>query len=122
MNLTTEPGETDGYTAADHLLAIRRHAPDVPIHDVLLNAAPIPVDMQQAYSTVHAAIVPPDVELLRALGHRPVLCDLLGAGSKIRHDPHKLASAILDLACRMRPRADLRLVPSTLQRSTAGAR
>ena len=39
MNLTTQPGETDGYTAADHLVAIRRHAPGLPIHDVLLNAA-----------------------------------------------------------------------------------
>jgi uncharacterized cofD-like protein len=122
MNLTTEPGETDAYTAADHLLAIRRHAPDVPIHDVLLNATPIPAELMQPYSTVRAGIVPPDVELLRALGHRPVLRDLLGPGPKIRHDPHKLAGAILDLACRIRPRADLRLVPGTLQRSTAGAR
>jgi uncharacterized cofD-like protein len=122
MNLTTEPGETDGYTAADHLLAIRRHAPDVPIHDVLLNATPIPAETMQAYATARAGLVPPDVELLRALGHGPVLRDLLGPGPKIRHEPHKLASAILDLACRTRPRADLRLVPGPLQRSSVGGR
>ena len=29
--LMTEPGETDGHTAADHLMAIRRHAPTMPI-------------------------------------------------------------------------------------------
>jgi uncharacterized cofD-like protein len=98
MNLTTEPGETDGYTAADHLLAIRRHAPEMPIHDVLLNAAPVPDAQVQAYSASGAALVCPDVELLRALGHRPVVRELLAAGPKIRHDAHKLAAAILELA------------------------
>jgi uncharacterized cofD-like protein len=120
MNLTTEPGETDGYTAADHLLAIRRHAPDVPIHDVLLNATPVPDELVQAYSTSSAALVPPDVELLRALGHRPVMRDLLGPGPRIRHDAHKLAAAIMDLGGRPRPRPHLRSVP-TLQRSALSA-
>jgi uncharacterized cofD-like protein len=95
MNLTTEPGETDGYTAVDHLLAIRRHAPEVPIHDVLLNATPIP--HERACSTSRAVQVSPDVELLRALGYRPVMADLLGAGPRILHDAHKLAAAILKL-------------------------
>lgn len=97
MNLVTEPGETDGYTAADHLVAIRRHAPDLPIHDVLLNATPIPDDLVRAYSTSGAMPVSPDGDLLRALGHRPVLRELLGAGPRIRHDPLRLASAILDV-------------------------
>jgi uncharacterized cofD-like protein len=100
MNLTTEPGETDRYTAADHLLAVRRHAPDVPIHDVLLNTTPVPGALMQAYSAAGATPVCPDIELLRALGYRPVRHELLGAGPKIRHDPHKLAAAILGLAAR----------------------
>jgi uncharacterized cofD-like protein len=112
MNLTTEPGETDGYTAADHLLAIRRHAPDVPIHDVLLNSTPVPDDLVQAYSASRATLVSPDVDLLRALGHRPVLRDLLGPGPKIRHAPGKLGGALLELArpvrSRARSRANLR--------------
>jgi uncharacterized cofD-like protein len=103
MNLTTEPGETDGYTAADHLLAIRRHAPDVPIHDVLLNTGAIDGDLAS-----RAVPVAPDVELLRALGYRPVVCDLLGAGPKIRHDSCKLGSALMQLARRARTRTGLR--------------
>ena len=98
MNLTTQPGETDGYTAADHLVAIRRHAPGLPIHDVLLNAATVPEDLARAYSDSHATPVAPNVELLRAMGHRPVLRELLGTGPKIRHDPHRLATAILEIA------------------------
>ncbi len=106
MNLTTEPGETDGYTAADHLVAIRRHAPDLPIHDVLLSSSPIPEDMVRAYAESEATPVAPNVELLRALGHRPVMRDLLGSGPKIRHDPHRLAAAILELARETRAGAE----------------
>jgi uncharacterized cofD-like protein len=114
MNLTTEPGETDGYTAADHLLAIRRHAPDVPIHDVLLNETPIPGNLLRAYSASRAVPVSPDVELLRALGYRPVMRDLLRQGANIRHDPHKLADAILGLIGKARPAAGPRSVTSAV--------
>jgi uncharacterized cofD-like protein len=106
MNLTTEPGETDGHTAADHLLAIRRHAPDLPIHDVLLNATPIPDALAQAYAAAGAMLVGPDTELLRALGHRPVMRELLGVGPKIRHDPHAVARAILELVREARTAAE----------------
>jgi uncharacterized cofD-like protein len=121
MNLTTQPGETDGYTAADHVLAIRRHAPDVPIHDVLLNSTPIPEDVARAYSASHAVPVAPDVELLRALGYRPVMRDLLGSGPKIRHDPYKLAAALLGLVRRTRPGVETTTAPA-VARSIAGTR
>jgi uncharacterized cofD-like protein len=107
MNLTTEPGETDGYTAADHLLAVRRHAPELPIHDVLLNATPIPDGSVQAYAASGAVQVGSDVELLRALGHRPVMREILGSGPMIRHDPDRLARAILDLVRHAPPGHDI---------------
>ena len=102
MNLTTEPGETDGYTAADHLIALRRHAADMPIHDVLLNATPVPDERIQAYSQSGATLVEPNVELLRALGHRPLLRDLLGGSPKIRHDAAKLGGALLEILAETR--------------------
>ncbi|HKZ75368.1 MAG TPA: hypothetical protein VJ259_01760, partial [Actinomycetota bacterium] len=58
----------------------------------------IPDTLMLAYSMSGAVPVSPDVELLRALGHCPVMRELLGSGPKIRHDPHKLAGAILELA------------------------
>jgi uncharacterized cofD-like protein len=111
MNLTTQPGETDDYTAADHVLAIRRHAPDVPIHDVLLNATPIPNEMARTYSASQSVSVSPDIELLRALGYRPVMRDLLGSGPRIRHDPHKLATALLGLVRKARPGTEVLHAP-----------
>ena len=95
MNLMTEPGETDGYTGVDHLMAIRRHAPTIPIHDILINTAPFAPEQVARYAALGAAPVPPDVELLRALGHSVVECDLLAPGGDVRHDPEKLGRALL---------------------------
>jgi len=98
MNLMTEPGETDGYTAVDHVLAIRRHVPGLHIDDVLLNTAALPQDVIDSYVAQGAPPVPSDADLLRALGYRLLERDLLGAGPKIRHDADNLARAILALA------------------------
>jgi uncharacterized cofD-like protein len=98
VNLMSEPGETDGYTAIDCLTAIRRHAPDIVIHDVLVNTAPIPAERLARYAAEGASPIRVDVEALRAQGCRPVERDVLGDGPKIRHDSHKLARAVLELA------------------------
>jgi uncharacterized cofD-like protein len=95
MNLMTEPGETDGMTAADHVRALRRHAPGMPIHDVLLAATPIPPRLLAAYSASGARPVAADLAALRVLGCRPVRARIVAIGDKIRHDPPRLAAALL---------------------------
>src|SRR6266850_748584 len=105
MNLMTQPGETDGHTGVDHLMAIRRHAPTMPIHDILVNAAPLAPEQVARYGALGAAPVPADAALLKALGHRVVEGDLLGTGDEVRHDPAKLGRALLTLAYRGGSRA-----------------
>lgn len=100
MDLMTEPGETDRYMGTDLLLAFRRHAPHVPIHDVLLNTKPIPPELLARYGAQGAAPILTDAAAIWALGCRPIERDLLGKGSKIRHDPQKLARTLLELATR----------------------
>jgi len=102
MNLMTEPGETDGARVHDHVLAIRRHAPRMPIHDVLVNSAPIPSRLTERYAAEGAVPIAPDVHALHALGCRAVRADLLAPGHLVRHDPDKLARAVLELAQEVR--------------------
>jgi len=97
MNLMTEPGETDEYTAADYLLAIRRHAPSLRVHDVLLNTAPLSGEAVDRYAAEGGEPVRCRLAPLLAMGCRPVQRDLLGTGLPLRHDPHKLADALLGL-------------------------
>jgi uncharacterized cofD-like protein len=102
MNLMTEPGETDGMTAADHVRALRRHAPGLRIHDVILAATPVSSRLLQAYAASGARPVDGDLAALRALGCRPVRGQILAAGDKIRHDPRRLAAAVLRAAAECR--------------------
>lgn len=98
MNLMSEPGETDGYCAADVLDALHSHVPQIPIDRVLLNAAPIPKEQLRRYSADGSTPITAAPGSLRAEGCRAVYRNLLGEGPMIRHDPGKLAQALLDIA------------------------
>lgn len=98
MNLMTEPGETDGYTAADMVQAIREHAPELPMHSVLINSARPSPEQLRRYAIEGAAPILPDPVSMKTLGCRAVKSDLLGDGPMIRHEPCKLARALINLA------------------------
>ena len=98
MNLMTEPGETDGCAATDIVIALRRHAPAVPVHDVLLNCAPIPGESLRRYAAAGSDLLASESAAIKALGCRTVEHDLLGPGPAVRHDPIRLARAVLELA------------------------
>ncbi len=96
-NLMSEPGETDGYTVADHVEAIRAHATQVQIHDVLLNTAAIAKEFAERHAADGAVPVPTAVEGVEAMGCRVVARDLLARDPRIRHDSSKVARALVDL-------------------------
>lgn len=98
LNLMTEPGETDGYSAIDFVSAIRRHTPRLRIGNVLVNNAPMSEEALQRYAAEGSGAVMADPDQLRFLGCAPALCDLLEAGGQIRHDSRKLGHAVLQLA------------------------
>lgn len=100
MNLMTEPGETDAYTPLDFLRALRRHAPGVAIDYVLQNNAPIPNEQRQRYHVNGATQIGPSAQMFPGFSCRPVFRNLFTheSGAKIRHDPGKLAQAILELS------------------------
>jgi len=107
MNLMTEPGETDGYTAADHVRALLAHVPDLRVHAVLLHDGAVGGERAGRYRSQGANPVLADVEALEALDSRVIRRDLLADGLKVRHEPGKLGVALADLAHDGRERADL---------------
>ncbi|HKC11163.1 MAG TPA: 2-phospho-L-lactate transferase CofD family protein [Vicinamibacteria bacterium] len=90
------PGETDGYSAAGHVLAIRRHLPGSLLHVVPCNVAPLGEGRIRRYSSERAAPVAPDLDAPPAPGGRIVKRDLVAEGDKVRHDPGERAAAILE--------------------------
>jgi len=96
-NLTTQPGETDGYTASEHLSALIDHVGPWVCDTILCNCAPLPPELEEQYSKEKARPVEVDVPKLQAMGVRVVCSDLLSAGTFARHDPDKLRTLLLGL-------------------------
>jgi len=97
VNLLTQRGETDGYRASDHLRAVRDHLGDV-VDVALVHRGPLPAAVAAAHAGEGADPVEVDCAELEALGAVPVVLDLLAPGSIARHDPGKLARALLAIA------------------------
>jgi len=95
-NIMTQDGETEGYTAADHLEALLAHGEPGLVDLCLANSAPVDAGLQERYREEDAVPLAVDRERIAALGldlvERPVASE---KGSFARHDPDKLAGAIL---------------------------
>jgi uncharacterized cofD-like protein len=95
-NLMTEPGETGGMGAVDHVQAVLEHAG--PVVDVaLLNSEPLDATRLRRYARSGAEPVSTDLERIRSLGVVPVEADLLKSGLRLRHDARKLGKALLSV-------------------------
>jgi len=98
QNIMTQPGETDGYSTADHVHALAEHCGGVLFPNILLNNGIPSDDMLKPYEAEHAALIEIDRDRLRELGMNIVERNLLTQDGMIRHDPDKLARAVLDMA------------------------
>ncbi|MEJ5367369.1 MAG: gluconeogenesis factor YvcK family protein [Bryobacteraceae bacterium] len=102
LNLMSQPGETTGLTAADHVEAIHQHARAPFLQFALANNAPIARPALARYVRAKAQQVPLDRDRLEALGLQVIELPLLARGEKIRHNPDLLAAAVVDLALHSR--------------------
>jgi uncharacterized cofD-like protein len=119
-NLMTQAGETDGFTASDHLRVLEQYAGKGAIDVCILNSCPVNNRMLTDCSTANGHPVENDVEEIIRRGAVPVVADvLLNDSSRIRHDPAKLATVIARLGrkCELGGRWECSLASS----QTAGA-
>jgi len=90
-NIATQPGETDGYDVGDHMVALEEHAGRNLFHFVLANgAAPATPPPGGASDWVRAP------ESL-AGGYRLQTAPLQDSERPWRHDPQKIAQALIAL-------------------------
>jgi uncharacterized cofD-like protein len=96
-NIMTEKGETDGFTAADHLQAIQRHLNQQLIDYVIVNSGVIDEDRLSRYRQEKAIPVLPAYEEIQAMGIKIIERDLVSDDDVAWHDSDKLARAVLAL-------------------------
>jgi uncharacterized cofD-like protein len=95
-NLMTQPGETTGYTVAEHLRAIQEHVKPTIVDVVVANREPASPNVARRYRRQGAQQVAVNLPELRRMGVRVLLGDLLEERNVIRHDSARLAKLLLE--------------------------
>jgi uncharacterized cofD-like protein len=96
-NVMTQPGETDRFTAADHVRAIYDHVGERLLDIVIANNEVPPREIQRQYAAKNQRMVLPDIERIQQLGCRVIADNLLLYPSVIRHDAERISQHIYQL-------------------------
>lgn len=97
-NVMTQPGETTGYTVADHIRAIDKTWPQLLFDAVLVQKRPPSNDIQLAYAQENSATVAFDREEVLKLGRQIILSHVMiedFAKKQVRHDSNRLARVLM---------------------------
>ncbi len=95
-NVMTQQGETETYTASEHVQAIVKHANRNIIDAVVVNGSEVrDPGMLDRYRKENSIPVKADVEEIRAMGYKVFMEDIVGVHDYVRHDSHKLTKALI---------------------------
>ncbi len=94
-NAMTQPGETGGYSASDHIKALIRHSHARVFHYCVLNTGEISKDILRRYAQDDSYPVVNDTKKIESMGYRTIEDDIIVDSDVVRHDPLKLAKVIM---------------------------
>lgn len=96
-NVMTQPGETDGFSAYDHVRTIENHAGTRVFDYVLVNTGQPETSLLDKYRRTGAVLVEPDTDRIKASHYRPITGNFINETDVVRHDAGLLAEAIMRL-------------------------
>jgi len=97
-NVMTQPGETEGYSASDHIKALINHSHPKIFDSCVVNTGEIPAEILKRYAQDNSYIVVNDRKKIENLGYRVIEDDFSVIEDEVvRHDAQKLAKIILGL-------------------------
>ena len=100
-NLMTQPGETDNYTARQHLETVKSYAPEIHFDFVIVNDRRITRNQSERYALEGAHQIGIDADSIDSVldqSTQVIRTNLLEDGEKVRHDSTLLARVVM--ACR----------------------
>ncbi len=97
-NLMTQPGETDGYSAREHLETIKKYAPEIHFDYVIVNDRRVSKEQAELYAAEGAYQIGIDDPIDEAIDQATeiVRADLLYDGVQVRHNADRLAQVVLE--------------------------
>jgi uncharacterized cofD-like protein len=96
LNVMTQDGETEGYTAADHIRALKKHAGAELFSLCLANCMPLPEEVLSRYRLWGAEPITLDAEEIAEQGVQIYTAPVADVrDGYVRHHPHMLAREIM---------------------------
>lgn len=96
INAMTQPGETEEYSAYDHLQALISHTHPNITNACFVNTQKISDEVLERYKETNSFPVDPDLDKIKEQGYEVVESEILKLDTQVRHDPLKLAKAIVE--------------------------
>lgn len=97
LNIMTQDGETEGYSAADHLKAILSHAGEGVVDVCVANDRVVPDALLTAYAAEGVEQIEPERDSVEQLGVHLRTFPLAECSRFVRHSPEELAQALLSV-------------------------
>ena len=96
-NIMTQKGETEGYTASEHLEAVEKHSYRGIADIMIVNNATVPNELLDRYAEENAELVHIDAD--KIFGHAKLVQGnlVIIQGGKVRHNFSRLARTIVKL-------------------------
>ncbi len=97
-NAMTQPGETDGFSASDHIRVLASHSSSKAMDYCIINTGEIPPEVLKRYAHEGAYLVINDRKKIENMGYRVIEDDFaIIEQNVIRHDAVRLAKIIFGL-------------------------
>ena len=95
-NIMTQPGETDEYTASDHIKALLKHSGQSNLVDAVLVNDYLPDNLADKYKEQGSYPIKLDIEEIKKLGIKVFAKNLIKSNKEglIRHSSQKVARAV----------------------------
>ncbi|MGL4336506.1 MAG: gluconeogenesis factor YvcK family protein [Turicibacter sp.] len=98
-NIMTQPGETTGYKASDHVKAIEEHVGGPFINKIIVNDEQVEQDTYMRYNDQHATVVEIDEDTLNEMNIEVIKSRLVtySHAGEVRHNEKKVAATVFSL-------------------------
>lgn len=96
-NIMTQPGETDGFKASDHIKMLKKYGGRGIVDYVIANRGDIPADIKERYLNDNSELVELDSKELKSLGVEVIEASLAKIEKGyVKHDSEYLAEVLVD--------------------------
>lgn len=99
-NIMTQPGETTGMNASDHVRRLVDHAPGLSLDAIVVNRSTFSSRTLAKYRREGSAPVAVDRKELQQFGAKVIMRNFAREADYVRHDPNRLARCVVELCHR----------------------